>query len=674
MREEGRDSIKYNVSKTNIIDVSHSSISKQKEGKSVKDEIIKKALTLASQGLKLVPLDEDDDPLINPSESNNEDVPEWIDKFGYFNLGIVLDGHVMAIRLPKSVFLSLRDGIKERALKYFLDTTLTISSGDDIYILFRVSKDHELVPSKALLSESIVPVRGELSGIKVVEMDQDMLNALLLTINTVIRREQTRFLESVRAKIESLEELAEGYALDGYDPNKLNTDMLIDIALHEVRSSGIQFFTIYFTGEKDSELWVYCDGVLKGDGDQLIKAIVSKALGKKYRPLIANVVSAIIRSESKFTFGYEKLDPQGYLPLLNGILNLDTLELIPYPKEPDERFLFTYQVERRVSEKFLEDLKADRITRDYFYKRCPTFMKFLDRHYIGKDRDRIEDTLGSTIGQNRVKKLINGVGDPDTGKTTLANTLSHVLHPCVANVSLRELTEERFKVAMLRGKLVNITVEEKGVLIKNVEKLKQLTGGDYITAEEKHKKPFRMRCITQHILFSNNPPALKRVDPALLERYYRVDASNPVTPEEKDPELEKKLIEEADGIFEYILWCYWNLKKRNFIMRHELSIEKKYELLLEGLSNVYEFLKDKDWIIVSETGRVERKLLYKAYVEWCRLNGEQPVSRREFYEHVRRKYIEVKVSGEWYFKGIDLTEKAFSAVAGINKTKNETLV
>ena len=79
----------------------------------------------------------------------------------------------------------------------------------------------------------------------------------------------------------------------------------------------------------------------------------------------------------------------------------------------------------------------------------------------------------------------------------------------VANVSFQALTENRFATAQLFGKMANLHADIPNKTIENTAQFKEITSGDMIQAEEKHKNPFSFRNRAKLIYSANEPPSSK---------------------------------------------------------------------------------------------------------------------------------------------------------------------
>lgn len=100
------------------------------------------------------------------------------------------------------------------------------------------------------------------------------------------------------------------------------------------------------------------------------------------------------------------------------------------------------------------------------------------------------------------------LGDGANGKSTLLNAIQEFLGPDnVAAKELHELAGNKFAAADLVGKLANIGSDLSSEELENTSTFKELTGEDPISAERKHKDPFKFKNQATLLFSANQAPA-----------------------------------------------------------------------------------------------------------------------------------------------------------------------
>jgi phage/plasmid-associated DNA primase len=106
----------------------------------------------------------------------------------------------------------------------------------------------------------------------------------------------------------------------------------------ELLSQEIQQKYIIYTTRDDerSEVWIYSEGIFKPEGKTYIKEYIRKQIKNFYTPDITNKVIAKIESDTYIEqddfFNRQNQHPN-LIPVQNGILNIDTRELLPHSAE-----------------------------------------------------------------------------------------------------------------------------------------------------------------------------------------------------------------------------------------------------------------------------------------------------------------------------------------------------
>lgn len=190
---------------------------------------------------------------------------------------------------------------------------------------------------------------------------------------------------------------------------------------------------------------------------------------------------------------------------------------------------------------------------------CPRWLQFLDEA-TGGDKEVIEFLrrwCGYCLtGDTREHALIFLFGPGKNGKSVFLNTIAGILgdysktapmDSFMASSSDKHPTD----MAMLRGaRLVSASETEEGRSWAEA-KIKQLTGGDKISARFMHKDFFTFLPQFKLTIVGNHAPILANVDEAARRRFNIVPFV--VKPAKPDKELEAKLKTEWPGILHWMI-------------------------------------------------------------------------------------------------------------------------
>jgi putative DNA primase/helicase len=217
--------------------------------------------------------------------------------------------------------------------------------------------------------------------------------------------------------------------------------------------------------------------------------------------------------------------------MANGILDLDTFELMPH--SPDWMLMSKSPV--------IYDPNA----------KCPYFLKFRGEALELKYHDLIEEIIGYILWNDYlIQKAFMLLGPTRAGKGTMVRAIEAVLGDAdCSHVSLQDLAEHRFMRARLFGKKLNTYGDLPTTPIKNTEVFKNLTGEDTTDAENKFEHPFSFKNMAKLLFSANALPKTKVYDDAFYNRWIIIPFKNSMLGKE-DPKLTEKLTspEELSGI------------------------------------------------------------------------------------------------------------------------------
>lgn len=149
-------------------------------------------------------------------------------------------------------------------------------------------------------------------------------------------------------------------------------------------------------------------------------------------------------------------------------------------------------------------------------------------------------------------------GTGSNGKSVFVNTLFTLLGDYAANAPMETFMETRTErhptdLAGLRGaRLVTATETEQGRRW-NEAKIKEITGGDRVTARFMRQDYFTYSPQFKLMISGNHKPAIKNVDEAMKRRLHLIPFTVTIPAKRRDRQLPIKLLEERDGILAWAL-------------------------------------------------------------------------------------------------------------------------
>ena len=194
--------------------------------------------------------------------------------------------------------------------------------------------------------------------------------------------------------------------------------------------------------------------------------------------------------------------------------------------------------------------------------------------------------------------------------------------------SLQKLEFDKYRLAKLFGKLVNICGDIPDIKMQKSENFKKLTSGfDLIDGENKYQNPFTFKNTTKLVFSANDIPEGKK-DKAYYRRWILIRFPNNFEGENADKSLITKLQtpEELSGFLNLALDGLKRVRE-NGKFSNEKSVEatqKEYEF---NSNPVAAFMDERTQISDEDCDAI---LLYLEYVAWCQSCGKQHITNIGF--------------------------------------------
>lgn len=325
--------------------------------------------------------------------------------------------------------------------------------------------------------------------------------------------------------------------------------------------------------------------------------------------------SMIELSKSDLAITPDDFDKDPYiLNLKNGTLNLKTLDF--WEHRP-------------------EDLLTKQMNVEYDpTATCPKWLAFLDRIF-NKNKNLIEfiqKALGySLTGDTGEDCLFILYGTGQNGKTTFLRTVSEIWGDYATDTPTETLLMKNKDnipndIARLRGaRLVTSSESQEGRRFNEIL-IKKLTGRDRITARFLRQEFFEFDPTFKIWIATNHKPVVRENSVAFWRRIRLIPFTVQIPNEEIIPNFEKILLEEKEGIFNWILegfrkWQKYRLGIPEEIKRATQEYRDEMDILAEFISTM---------CIEDPEIKTATKELYKAYCKWCEENSEEPINIRAF--------------------------------------------
>ena len=296
---------------------------------------------------------------------------------------------------------------------------------------------------------------------------------------------------------------------------------------------------------------------------------------------------------------------------------------------------------------------------------CPSWLRFLD------------DTTGSDVGMIRFMQqwagysltgdtgehsLIFICGEGGNGKSVFVNTITGIMSAYAMTAAMdtfiaSNADKHTTDLAMLRGaRLVTSSETEEGRQWAE-SRIKQLTGGDPVTARFMRKDNFTYLPSFKLTIIGNHKPTLKNVDDAARRRFNIVPFT--FKPPRPDRELEHKLRVEWPSILRWMIdgcldWQRHGLLRPASIMDATTSYFADQDVFGSWLNEDCDVEPGNIW-----KSQMSAEL-FAAWQTYARNAGESAGTRKTFSDQLQRHGVEVHkgTGGTRTYRGIRLRSRA----------------
>ena len=296
---------------------------------------------------------------------------------------------------------------------------------------------------------------------------------------------------------------------------------------------------------------------------------------------------------------------------------------------------------------------------------CPRWHSFL-RHILA-DKMELVQFLQRAIGYSlagvtgeQVLFLLYGTGA--NGKTTLLELLQTLLGDYARTASFDSFAVDgnghvRNDLARLRGaRFVSAAEIEEGRRLSEVI-IKQVTGGDTITARFLYAEHFEFRPQFKLFVACNHKPIIRGTDHAIWRRIRLIPFSVTIPDSEQDKTLSAKLHAELPGILAWAVQGCLDWQREGLGLPKEVEVQtSEYRAEMDTLQQFFD-----ECCVINETARVETGLLHRAYSEWAERSEEWVMSAKALGLRLKERGFLPRASHGrrfWYGIGLRADEQA----------------
>jgi putative DNA primase/helicase len=411
----------------------------------------------------------------------------------------------------------------------------------------------------------------------------------------------------------AVERVREGDPCINEEGEDVDPDIFFD--KHGIRAQklrkAVEAFGEFATSDTGVIFHYSSSGLWTPDGEKEIVRRSVRLLGDRYRVGHSALVDNIIKSRKPLIIDDEQ--DTRYLNLPNGLLEWETGELIPHNKYVPSTI--------RIPIEWNDEAE------------CPEIDRFFREVFPDDAIELAYEILGYMLyNGNPLHKAILLYGSGRNGKGTFIRLARMLVgHNNISAVTPQALDASQFSSSQLYGKLANLVGDVDPRIFKSTEQFKQLTGGDTMMAQYKHRDPFYFTCRALMVAAFNALPRTADTTEGFFSRWAVVPFTAFFPAGVADPTLIGRLTAQSElqGLLRYALGGLQHVMRRG---RFTLpaSVEQATERFKREADPVRGFI---DEMITFDTDLFSaRSEIYSAYVAWSATNGFHAMSAQRFYE------------------------------------------
>ena len=290
---------------------------------------------------------------------------------------------------------------------------------------------------------------------------------------------------------------------------------------------------------------------------------------------------------------------------------------------------------------------------------APQWHEFLDQIFAGdKDLIRyIQKAVGySMTGSTREQCAFFCYGNGRNGKSTFLEVINEIMGDYATNIQPETIMVQGQRggansdIARLKGARFVTTVEpDEGMRLKE-GLIKQLTGGDKVTARHLYGKEFEFEPEFKLWMGTNHKPIIRGRDLGIWRRMHLIPFTVQIPEDKVDKGLKYKLRKELPGILKWAVDGCMIWQREGLDMPAAVSnAVNEYKNEMDVISA---FLGE---CTLKGPGETRSSELYSAYTDWADENNEYKMSSRKFGLELTQRFDKGQNrTGQTIYKGIRL--------------------
>ncbi|MFH2073908.1 MAG: phage/plasmid primase, P4 family, partial [Pseudomonadota bacterium] len=381
------------------------------------------------------------------------------------------------------------------------------------------------------------------------------------------------------------------------------------------------------------QFWKYTDGVWRVFPKEQIASIMTHALKESVKGKMVEGVLAVL--QGLIYVPEEAWEPHpNLINVKNGMLDVKTMELMDHAPEYHSRVQLpvSYMPGAPVGRWY--DFLASIFPEDHEKDEHGQYLNYLNKHVLA------QQFAGYCLLRDcRYQKSLFLYGTGSNGKSTFLNVIGGALgKENTASLSLTELAAP-FMAINLYNMLANLASETNPKAAMESSIFNSCVTGDEITARKIYTESIKFRPFCKFIISMNEAPMVPDKSYAFERRILVINFNYRFMPEEINPRMSELLLEELDGVFN------WMVEGLKMLMKHDgfvvgANIQEEIDQMMTRVNPFIAFVED--CCVLGPSVSVRTQDMWDAYRDWCQEGGNRSLGRNKFLDQVLSQFPKVK--------------------------------
>lgn len=301
---------------------------------------------------------------------------------------------------------------------------------------------------------------------------------------------------------------------------------------------------------------------------------------------------------------------------------------------------------------------------------CPRWLQFLNEIFEGNETviQYVQKAIGYSLTNLTVEqKMFILLGNGKNGKSVFTHVLSELFGSYGMNMQPDTIAVKggvktgSSDIARLKGARFVITTEPNNGMKLDEGTVKQITGGEKVTARFLYANDFEYSPEFKIWMGTNYRPIISGTDEGIWRRMVIIPFNYTVPDDKVNKKLVHELLQELTGILNWALEGY-SLWRAEGLDNEPLCISMEREKYRTEMDVVARFVSECCY--ENPNAEVQASVLYRAYKDWASENNEYAMNNTKFGLEVTKKFPKGHTRTGTCYQGIILKTKLnFSGMA-----------